>query len=262
MNEVIELLMERKSIRAYEEREIPQEIRERILESAIRAPTAGNMVLYSILEVEDQGIKDRLVETCDNQPMIARAPLVLIFLADFRKWMDYFEVCDVRVINEMKGIEGYKPGAGDFMLCVSDALIAAQNAVVAAESMGVGSCYIGDIMENYEIHRELFDLPDYTFPVGLLCFGYPTESQLRRPLTTRFPRESVVFKDRYRRLDRKEFHRMYSEMDERVFKGKYLEGCNNIGQHYYKRKVTSDFMAEMNRSVATAIKLWCGEPQY
>ncbi len=261
MNEVIELLMGRRSVRAYEEREIPLEIRERILESAIRAPTAGNMVLYSILEVEEQGIKDKLVETCDNQPMIAKAPFVLIFLADFRKWMDYFDICDVKAINEMREIEEYRPGAGDFMLCVSDALIAAQNAAVAAESFGVGSCYIGDIMENYEVHREIFDLPDYTFPVGMLCFGYPTESQLKRPLTTRFPRESVVFKDRYRRLGREEFHRMYSEMDERVFKGKYLEGCSNIGQHYYKRKVTSDFMAEMNRSVGAAIKVWCGEPQ-
>lgn len=259
MNEVIELLMERRSIRAYDEREISKEVRERILESAIRAPTAGNMVLYSILEIEDQELKDKLVETCDNQPMIGRSPFVLVFLADFRKWMDYFEVCDVNDINLMRGIDEYKPGAGDFMLCVSDALIAAQNAVVAAESLGIGSCYIGDVMENYEIHRELFDLPEYTFPVGMLCFGYPTEGQLKRPLTTRFPRESVVFKNKYRRLGRDEFYRMYREMDERVFKGKYLEGCSNIGQHYYKRKVTSDFMAEMNRSVAKAIKLWCGE---
>lgn len=259
MNEVIELLMRRKSVRAYDEREISKEVRERILDSAIRAPTAGNMVLYSILEIEDQEIKDKLVETCDNQPMIGKAPFVLVFLADFRKWMDYFEVCDVKSIDAIKGREEYKPGAGDFMLCVSDALIAAQNAVVAAESMGIGSCYIGDVMENYEKHREIFDLPEYTFPVGMLCFGYPTESQLKRPTTTRFPRESVVFKDRYRRLDREEFHKMYQELDKKVFKGKYLEGCSNIGQHYYKRKVTSDFMAEMNRSVAMAIKFWCGE---
>ena len=257
MNDVIELLMERRSVRAYDERGISREIKDGILESAIRAPTAGNMVLYSILEVEDQELKDKLVESCDNQPMIGRAPFVLVFLADFRKWMDYFEVCDVKAINVMRGIDEYRPGAGDFMLCVSDALIAAQNAVVAAESFGIGSCYIGDVMENYEIHRELFNLPEYTFPVGMLCFGYPTERQLKRPLTTRFPRESVVFKDRYRRLSREEFHGMYREMDERVFKGKYLEGCSNIGQHYYKRKVTSDFMAEMNRSVAMAIKHWC-----
>jgi len=259
MNETIEILMKRKSVRVYSEREVPEAIKSKILEAAIRAPTAGNMVLYSILNIEDKDIKNKLVKTCDNQPMIAKAPFVLVFLADFRRWMDYFEICDVNSMNMMKKIKGYSPGAGDFMLCASDALIAAQNAVIAAESVGVGSCYIGDVMENYELHREIFDLPDYTFPVGMLCFGYPTEGQVKRVQSTRFPVESVVFKDRYRRLKREEFHMMYREMDEKTFKGKYLEGCENIGQHYYKRKVTSSFMAEMNRSVSKAIKLWCGE---
>ena len=257
MNETIELLMKRKSVRAYEKREISEEIKEKVVEAALRAPTAGNMVFYSILDIEDQKMKDRLVETCDDQPMIGKAPWVLVFIADFRKWMDYFELCNVEKVDRELGQDRYKPGAGDFMLCVNDAMIAAQNAVVAAQSLGVGSCYIGDVMENYEIHREMFDLPDYTFPVGMLCFGYPTESQEKRIQSTRFPRESVVFKDKYKRLNSDEFGRMYEKMEEQTFKGKYLPGCENIGQHYYKRKTSSEFMREMNRSVTKAIEMWC-----
>ena len=60
------------------------------------------------------------------------------------------------------------------LLACCDALIAAQTAVIAAESVGVGSCYIGDILEKYEFHRESFNLPDFALPIGLICFGYPT----------------------------------------------------------------------------------------
>lgn len=217
------------------------------------------MVLYSILDIEEQEMKDKLVKTCDDQAMIGKAPWVLVFIADFRKWMDYFELCDVSEINRTVGIDKYRPKAGDFMLCVNDTLIAAQNAVVAAESVGIGSCYIGDVMENYEIHRELFELPNYTFPIGMLCFGYPTDSQERRVQSTKFPKESVVFKNTYKRLDESEFKNMYKDMEEKTFKGKYLSSCGNIGQHYYKRKVSSDFMKEMNRSVSRALEEWCKE---
>ena len=78
-----------------------------------------------------------------------------------------------------------KPQEGDLFLACNDALIAAQTAVVAAESLGIGSCYIGDIMENYEAHRDLFGLPQYVFPICLLCFGYPTQGQMQRPMTPR-----------------------------------------------------------------------------
>jgi len=257
MNCTIELMMKRKSIRAYKNKEVPEDIKKKVLEATLRAPTAGNMMLYSILEIEDQKMKDRLVETCDNQPMIGKAPWVLVFIADFKKWMDYFDVCNVDHINKENGTEEYKPQAGDFMLCVNDAIIAAQNAVVAAQSLGVGSCYIGDVMEHYEIHRELFDLPDYTFPVGMLCFGYATENQEKRIQSTRFPVEYVVFKNKYKRLDEKEFEDMYKDMEEKTFRGNYLPGCENIGQHYYKRKTSSDFMKEMNRSVGAALEAWC-----
>jgi len=76
MNQVIETLLKRKSVRAYEEREIEPDLKAAILKATLRAPTAGNMMLYSIIDVTDQSLKDRLAVTCDNQPFIARAPMV------------------------------------------------------------------------------------------------------------------------------------------------------------------------------------------
>ena len=142
MNEVIKQLYERKSVRVFEDREITKEDKFVILESATMAPTAGNQQLYTILDITDQMLKEQLVETCDHQPFIAQAKMVLIFCADCQKWYDGFKVY---------GCNPRKPAIGDLMLAVCDANIAAQNAVVAAHSLGIGSCYIGDIMENCEI---------------------------------------------------------------------------------------------------------------
>ena len=125
MNEIIESLYRRKSVRVFEDRSVPAEMKAAILRSAAEAPTAGCQQLYTILDITDQALKDALAETCDHQSFIARAPMVLVFCADCKKWYDaYHEAgCDPRA-----------PGVGDLMLAFSDAAIAAQNAVVAAES--------------------------------------------------------------------------------------------------------------------------------
>ena len=90
MNETIQLLHSRKSMRVYEDRAIEPERKQAILEAAVQAPTAGNMTLYTIMDITDQAIKDRLAVTCDNQPFIATAPMVLVFCADYKRWYDLF----------------------------------------------------------------------------------------------------------------------------------------------------------------------------
>ena len=149
MNHMMEVLLSRRSVRAYEDKEIDDGIKEQLLQATLRAPTAGNMMLYSIVEVADQSLKDTLAKTCDNQPFIARAPLVWLFLADYQRWFDYFIVSGVGQLCAQNNVPMRKPQEGDLFLACCDALIAAQTAVIAAESLGLVSCYIGDIMENY-----------------------------------------------------------------------------------------------------------------
>lgn len=84
-NETIELLMKRKSMRVFEDKPVPQDVKRQLLEASLRAATAGNMTLYTIIDVTDQALKDKLAVTCDNQPFIAAAPLVLIYCADYRR---------------------------------------------------------------------------------------------------------------------------------------------------------------------------------
>lgn len=130
MNEVLSQLHARKSVRAFLDRPIPPEARRAILEAACAAPTAGNQQLYTILDITDQAVKDTLADTCDHQPFIARAPLVLLFCADCQKWYDAFAA---------GGCSPRRPGPGDLWLALSDANIAAQNAVTAAAPWSTSS---------------------------------------------------------------------------------------------------------------------------
>jgi len=259
MNSTLDVLLARKSIRAYEERPIPEEVKAQILGATFRAPTAGNMMLYSILEVRDQGLKDTLSRTCDNQPFIAKAPLVLLFLADYQRWFDFYLLSGVEHLCRARGVPMRKPEEGDLFLACCDALIAAHTAVIAAESLGIGSCYIGDIMENFEVHQKLFELPAYTFPICLVCFGYSTRQQKDRPPTTRFGREFIVFEDRYHRLQAHELQQMFAAMEGSFRQGgEKPPGIENAGQANYMRKFAAGFSAEMSRSVRAMLRAWAG----
>lgn len=259
-NAAMALLMGRKSVRDYTDQPISASVKDQILQAALRAPTAGNQMLYTIIEVQDAALKTRLAVTCDNQPFIAKAPLVLLFLADDQRWEDYYTASGVDELCARLGKERRRPGEGDLFLACCDALIAAQTAVVAAEALGLGSCYIGDIMENYEIHRQLFDLPRYVFPISLVCFGYPTAQQQTRPQPERFAPEYIIHQDRYRRLGEAEFVQMFQRRQGQVFAGRDQVGeAVNFGQWMYLRKFSAEFSYEMTRSVREMLRVWRGE---
>ena len=232
MNETIRQLYTRKSVRVFENRDIGAEEKAVILRAACEAPTAGNQQLYTILDIADQALKDRLAVTCDNQPFIATAKMVLIFCADCEKWYDAFREagCQPRV-----------PGVGDLFLAMSDTNIAAQNAVVAAESLGIGSCYIGDVLENCEIHRQLLHLPEYVVPVAMLVFGYPTAQQKTRQKPQRVAMKHIVHENGYRTMDGGELREMFApRCGERSYEDWMGAFC--------VRKFNSDFSREMTRS--------------
>ena len=238
MNETVKQLYARKSVRVFTDKEISPEDKATILQAAVNAPTAGNQQLYTILDITDQSLKDKLSISCDNQPFIANAKLLLIFCADCKKWYDGFIDANCAPRN---------PGVGDLLLAVSDTNIAAQNAVVAAESLGIGSCYIGDIMENCEIHRNMLDLPQYVFPAAMLVFGYPTEQQKKRAKPERADMEHIVHENGYREMNREELRKLFSKKPlEKTYDDWMKAFCD--------RKYNSDFSREMTRSVAEYLK--------
>lgn len=256
MNETLQVIANRKSLRAYAPTPITREETDMIIKMAMRAPTAGNMMLYSILEITLQETKERLAETCDHQPFIAKAPLVLIFLADFQRWYDYYRFSKVPELCQQNQQVFEQPQESDLMLASCDALIAAQTAVIAAESMGIGSCYIGDIMEQYEIHKELLNLPEHVFPITMLCFGKPKPSYQSQKPKSRLDQPYIHFKDQYQHLSDDQLSKIYRSEEEKLSPSGFLKNAQNYGQHMYLKKTGAAFSKEMRRSVQAALKTW------
>ena len=246
MNPTLNQLHERKSVRVFENREIPAEMKRAVLEAAIQAPSAGNMALYTILDITDPEMKQKLSFSCDNQPFIATAPMVLIFCADYRRWYDLFR----KHLKEVR-----KPDMGDLFLAQADTLIAAQNAVVAAHSLGLGSCYIGDITENFEFHRELLNLPQYVVPTAMLVLGWPTEQQLSRPKPPRHDVSHLVHENGYSMEKSAAMEDMIS-----IQQNKSGEELADYIRRFCKRKWNSEFSIEMSRSCTEMVRHWCGKP--
>jgi nitroreductase len=251
VNPTIELLNARTSTRVYADTPITAAEKAAILHTTMRAPTGGNMMMYSIIEVTDQALKDRLADTCDDQPFIAKAPWVLVFVADMQKWTDLFEYSHVENVQVV--VHRRTPGLGDLMMACADALIAAQNAVVAAESLGIGSCYIGDVLEQAETHCELFDLPPHAMPIAMLCFGHAAAGRAPVP---RYE-ANVVHENTYKRMTEVELAAFSEGLASQGTSRALPPGIENIGQAYYKRKHAVEFMVEMNRSVEWWQKRWC-----
>jgi nitroreductase len=251
MNETIRQLFARKSCRAYTGEEITEDEERQILEAACQAPTAGNQQLYTIIAVRDQAVLDRLAVSCDNQPFIARANLALVFCADPARWRRAFvdAGCEPRPI-----------GVGDLALALCDAAIAAQNAVVAAESLGIGSCYIGDILERCEEQREILGTPEGVVPCVMLVLGRPTEQQLARTKPPRFALDAVVCRDRYH-------EQPIEELRDEIARKEGASGEDGHAGPDYERRVkafcerkwNSGFSREMTRSVAAVLASYASD---
>lgn len=244
-NEILQALSARKSVRVFTDEPVTAAERAAILEAAFQAPTAGNQQLYTILDINDPALKERLADLCDHQPFIAKSKLCLVFLADCRRWPRAYRAAGVASPR--------KAGPGDLLLAMADACIAAQNAVTAAESLGIGSCYIGDVLENAEAMREALALPPQVVPACMLVFGRPTEQQKTRQKPVRFREEAVVCQNTYR--DRTEAE-LREDFTLRAQGQPGFEFERHL-QAFCKRKYDSDFSREMSRSAAVYLKDFC-----
>ncbi len=233
INEILKSLHERKSVRVFTDEEIAGEDKNSILQAALQAPSAGCQLLYTILDITDKDKKEKLAVLCDNQLFMAKAKMMLVFCADCRKWLSFYQEA---------GLKPRNPGVGDLLLAVEDALIAAQNTVTAAESLGIGSCYIGDVMENAEEMKTLLQLPKYVYPACLLVFGHPTKQQKERKKPERFRLSDIICENSYQEKTGAQIREMFSGKTDQKSYDEWMEA-------FWKRKYESDFSREMNRSM-------------
>ncbi len=190
MNPVLESLFKHKSIRKYKNQPLEEEKLQLILKAAQAAPTWCNGQQVSIIIVKDQARKDKMKDLCWGQKYIGECPVFLVFCADFYRCSLAFE----KAGKTKEEFEKYVKNIDTVFIGCHDVGIAMQNAVVAAESMGLGTVDIGAIRgKSLEVTKEL-NLPKYVIPICGLCVGYPDANPGIKP---RLPVSSVAFEEKY-----------------------------------------------------------------
>ncbi|AEA63755.1 NADPH-dependent oxidoreductase [Burkholderia gladioli] len=188
VNEVIATLLRHRSVRAYADRALPDDILETIAAAAQSAPTSSNLQAWSVVAVRDAERRARLASFAGNQRHVAKAPLLLVFIADLSR---------LRRVSDVEQM----PGDGlefleAFLVGVADAAFAAQNTVVALESLGLGCCYIGGMRNQPEAVAQELGLPKEAFAVFGLTIGYP-DPEVVTDVKPRLPAPLVLHEERY-----------------------------------------------------------------
>jgi len=187
-NEVIASLLSHRSIRGYLGDALPEGTVELLVAAAQSAATSSNMQLWSVVAVEDPSTRAKLADLSGGQKHIAQAPLNLVWLVDLSR------------AERIGAAHGHDfpvlPYTETFMVGVIDAALAAQNAVVAAESLGLGTVYIGAMRNHPQAVAELLGLPAQVMAVFGLCVGYPDPAQPTQ-VRPRLPQSVVLHRERY-----------------------------------------------------------------
>lgn len=185
MNSTIETIKSHRSIRKFTDQVVERSTVELLVGCGQAAATSSNVQAVTVIHVLDQDKRDRLAEYAGGQKYVASAGAFLVYCADMNR---------PKYACEREGGD-FSPGMTEhFIIATVDVALAAQNCVVAAESMGLGICYIGGLRNNPAQVSELLELPEHVYPVFGLCLGYPAQDPEIKP---RLPQTGMLMTDRY-----------------------------------------------------------------
>ncbi|GAA0382975.1 FMN reductase (NADPH) [Bacillus horti] len=186
-NDIIHKIRQHQSIRKFTSEIVPEEHIRQIVASAQMASTSSNMQAFSIIGVTDKEKKRVLAELAGNQAYIEECSHFLVFCADTHRLKHSAEQEGVDITPALEHVEM-------FLVSTIDAALAAQNAALASEALGLGIVYIGGIRSRIAEVSEVLNLPDHVYPVFGMCIGYPDQSPGVKP---RLPLEAVYFENEY-----------------------------------------------------------------
>lgn len=187
MNAVIDTLLSHRTVRDFEPNvAIPDKQLDLILACAQQAPSWMNGQHYSIIHIVDSQLREKIVTLQPRNPQIATCSVFLVFVADLYR---------AKLASEACGGNFTAVGMPDTMLTMTvDASLAAQNALIAAESLGYGTCPVGGLRLVAPELVDILHLPAYTFPLFGMCIG---KSNVEMRVKPRLPRSAVVHKNKY-----------------------------------------------------------------
>ncbi|KRK63650.1 nadph-fmn oxidoreductase [Companilactobacillus tucceti DSM 20183] len=187
-NQIIEGLLKHVSVRSFTSEPLSDEVVKSLVTAAQAASTASFQQSYSIIDVVDDDLREKVTQAARNQRFMNQGGRLFVFCGDLNRNEKMAQELGVDVSQTIEGIDATLVGA-------IDASLAAQNMVIAAESMGLGVCFIGGIRDNIEEVSELLDIPEHVFPVYGLVIGHP-KGKLN-DIKPRLPFEAVYHKNQY-----------------------------------------------------------------
>ena len=237
MNETIKTILNHRSVRSYKPDPISDEKLDLIIQCAQMAPSSVNGQQMSIIVVKDEKRKEELMKLSSNQSFIMEAPVFLIFCADFYR---AHLACEKygKPLKNTDSLESTLVGAVDVGLSM-------QNAITAAESLGLGTCPIGGIRNNPLEISELLNLPEYVFPICGLVVGYPEEVPGQKP---RLPKDAVAFDETYN----PDIKHLIDQYDETM--SDYMNNrTNGESQRNWSVKIAERYSVTSHRNIKPAM---------
>lgn len=185
MNSTIDLLLSHRSIRKFTDETVDQLTVDQVVSCGQAAATSSNVQAVTVVQVHDVAKRESLAAFAGGQPYVTSAGAFLVYCADMNR---------PKFACEKQGGD-FSPGMTEhFIIATVDVALAAQNAVVAAESLGLGICYIGGLRNKPAEVSELLELPAHVYPVFGLCLGHPAQDPEVKP---RMPLKAVLMHDKY-----------------------------------------------------------------
>lgn len=204
----------RRTIRNYTDRTIPESLLKSIVERAMRAPTCGNMQLYTIIATQDPEKKRMLTPAHFNQPAAVGANVILTICADYNRFSRWCRLSDAQ-----PGFDNFL----SFLSATADAMIIAQQIATIAETEGLGTCYLGTVTYNAARISELLELPELVVPVACLSLGYPAD---KGEETERLPLEAVLHLEKYNNFSDEEIVALFKSKDDFPANTRYIAENN------------------------------------
>jgi nitroreductase len=214
MGDIGDILLGRKTIRKYSSEAVDDKLLNELIRMACRASTTGNMQLYSIIVTRDEQMKSAMAPIHFNQKMVTEAPVVLTFCADFNRFIKW---CRLR--NAEPGYYNFL----SFFTAAIDALLVAQTLCIAAESKGLGICYLGTVTYNANKLIDLLRLPRGVVPVATVTLGWPAENPEQ---VDRLPIDAIIHNEKYTDYSDKDIDRIYSEKEARSDSKQFIRENN------------------------------------
>lgn len=196
-NDAVRRMAERRSVRSFSDKHIPDEVLDQILQAGLNAASGGNLQPFSILEERDRERNQALGKML-KYPFVENADVNLIFLLDWYKLARYSRCRQAPFIEDRS--------MSHFFIAWDDTVISAQAVETAAWLCGIGTCFIGHVMDCSEELRMMYDLPEMTFPVLLLSMGYP---KVIPPKPAKLHKDLMVFKGKYPKLSDEEICKVF-----------------------------------------------------